>query len=166
MSRHDSTGCTFPNNLDIMVRLKSDEMRYLSTSLWTPQLDKQLRRLAAKGLSARQIGEQLKVGRNAVIGRWARLRGLVFRCEVEREKKLRAEAAERRRTRKRRNDAAVAGLRRALAKGVLRHVAIAEARKAGATYGAIGAAMGLSRQRVHQILIHKPTRGPGRPRKS
>jgi len=76
-----------------MVRLKSDEMRYLSSSLWTPQLDKQLRKLAAKGLSARQIGEQIGVGRNAVIGRWARLRGLVFRCEVEREKRLRTEAA-------------------------------------------------------------------------
>jgi len=101
-----------------MVRLKSDEMRYLSTSLWTPQLDKQLRKLAAKGLSARQIGEQLNVGRNAVIGRWARLRGLVFRCEVEREKKLRTEAAVRRRERKRRSDAAVAALRRGLARGV------------------------------------------------
>jgi len=149
-----------------MVRLKSEEMRYLSSSLWTPQLDKQLHKLAAKGLSARQIGEKLNVGRNAVIGRWARLRGLVFRCEVEREKKLRAEAATRRKERKRRSDGAIAALRRALPKGVLRHVAIAEARKAGATYGAIGEAMGLSRQRVHQILIHKPTRGPGRPRKA
>ena len=101
-----------------------------------------------------------------MIGRWARLRGLVFRCEVEREKKLRAEAATRRKERKRRSDGAIAALRRALPKGVLRHVAIAEARKAGATYGAIGEAMGLSRQRVHQILIHKPTRGPGRPRKA
>jgi hypothetical protein len=147
-----------------MARIKTGAMRYLSGSVWTPQRDKRLRQLAAKGLSARQIGARIGVGRNAVIGRWARLRGLVFRCEVEREKKLRAEAAARRRKKQRIIATALSSLRRAMARGVARDAAIAAAIKAGATYHALAQELGLSRQRVHQIWSRPRRRA--RPAKS
>ena len=86
-------------------------MRYLTGSFWTPQRDKRLRKLNATGLSARQIGAQFGISRNAVIARLARLRGVIFPSEARREKLLRAEAAARRRERKRVNDAAISVMR-------------------------------------------------------
>ena len=140
-------------------------MRYLTGSFWTPQRDKQLRKLNATGLSARQIGAQFGISRNAVIARLARLRGVIFPSEARREKLLRAEAAARRRERKRVNDAAISVMRRAIAQGVHRNIAIADAVKAGASYRAVGEEFDLSRQRVHQILTHTTTRPRGRPPK-
>ncbi len=53
---------------------------------------------------------------------------------------------------KRRTDVVLTAMRRAIAKGMPRDVAIAMAVKAHATYQAIGDELGLSRQRVHQII--------------
>ena len=58
----------------------------------------------------------------------------------------------RRKERARRQRTAIITLRAAIARGVPRETAILQARKAGATYAAIGKALGLSRQRVHQLI--------------
>jgi DNA-directed RNA polymerase sigma subunit (sigma70/sigma32) len=54
--------------------------------------------------------------------------------------------------RKRITDAAISKMRYEIARGVERNQAIAKARKTGATLKAIGDAIGLTRQRVRQIL--------------
>jgi hypothetical protein len=124
----------------------------MNASFWTAEKDKHLRRLEAKGLTARQIAEELGTTRNAVIGRSARLRGVVFPSEIRREKQEQVLRRERLQRRQQRNDAAVAVMRRAMAKGVDRDAAIVSAVQARATYHAIGDELGLSRQRVQQIV--------------
>jgi hypothetical protein len=119
---------------------------------WTREKDKQLLRLQAKGLSASQIAEQLGTTRGAVLGRSARLRGVVFPSQtrqVERDKALRTK---RRHQNNHRNETAVAAMRRAIAKGVDRDQAIIAAVRARATYQAIADELGVSRQRVQQIV--------------
>jgi DNA-directed RNA polymerase sigma subunit (sigma70/sigma32) len=49
-------------------------------------------------------------------------------------------------------DAVLSKFRQEIARGVARNEAIADARKAGATLKAIGEALGVTRQRVRQIL--------------
>jgi hypothetical protein len=114
---------------------------------WTREEDNQLLRLRAKGLSASQIAEQLRTTRSAVLGRSARLRGVVFPSAIRRDKA--------RRTQRRSNPriaAALAAMRRAIARGVRRDKAIISAVKARATYQAIADELGVSRQRVQQIV--------------
>jgi hypothetical protein len=124
----------------------------MTNSYWTPERDKHLQKLEAAGLSATQIAARLGTTRNAVIGRSARLRHLVFPSQMQREKREKALAAERRQQKKRRIEAALAAMRRAIAKGTPRAIAIAAAVHAHATCQAVGNALGLSRQRVHQIV--------------
>ena len=50
------------------------------------------------------------------------------------------------------DDAALAKFRQDLARGVARDVAIIQARKAGATLQAIGNVLGLTKERVRQII--------------
>jgi DNA-directed RNA polymerase sigma subunit (sigma70/sigma32) len=56
------------------------------------------------------------------------------------------------REKNRRNRTALFDMRSAMTRGADRDAAICAAVKAGATYAAIGAELGISRQRVHQIL--------------
>jgi hypothetical protein len=127
-------------------------MRYFANGFWTPQKDKRLQRLEAEGHSGKEIAERLGTTRNAVVARSARLRGIAFPSNIRREKELRAQAAARLREKNRRNRTAVYGMRAAMARGIDRAAAIGSAVKAGATYAAIGIELGISRQRVHQIL--------------
>jgi hypothetical protein len=127
-------------------------MRRIAGSFWTRERDKQLQKLEAAGLSGAQIAAELGTTRNAVIARSARLRGVVYPCIVRREKQLRTESAVRRRERKRRMNAALSMLREALARRVPRNAAIVAAGKAGATHQAIGEELGISRERVRQII--------------
>jgi hypothetical protein len=127
-------------------------MRYLAGSFWTLKQDSRLHKLEAAGLSAAQIAERLGITRNAVLGRSHRLRGLVFRSEIRREQNLRALSAARRREMKRRSAAMLSAMREAIAQGTPRKFAIIEAVEAGVTYQAIGHELGISRQRVHQIV--------------
>jgi hypothetical protein len=115
---------------------------------WTREKDERLLRLQAKGLSARQIADRLGTTRSAVIGRSARLRGVVFPSELRRPKR----ATTRPRKANPRADAALAALRRAIAKGLDRDKAIVSAVRARATYQAVGHELGLSRQRIHRIV--------------
>src|SRR5260370_26183421 len=127
-------------------------MRYLAGSFWTLNRDNRLQKLEARGPSAAQIDERLGTTRNAVMGRSHRLRSLIFRSEIQREQNLRALSAARRREMKHRSDAMLSAMRKGIAQGMPRKIAIIEAVEARVTYQAIGNELGLSRQRVHQIV--------------
>jgi hypothetical protein len=125
-------------------------MRYFSGSFWTPDTDARLQWLEAQGLSAAKIAAKLGVSRNSVIARSQRLRGLsrTFPSYLRGQEEARGRSA----ARKRKMDAALSKFRQEIARGVARDVAIAHARKAGATLQAIGEVLGVTRQRVRQIL--------------
>jgi hypothetical protein len=121
-------------------------------TFWTAEKDRQLRRLEAAGLSAAQIADRIGTTRNAVIGRSARLRGLVFPSQLRRQRSEQALRAARLRQKKERMAAPLAAMRRAIARGTPRDTAIVSAVKARVTYQAIADELGLSRQRVQQIV--------------
>ena len=129
-------------------------MRRIGGSFWTPERDRRLQALEEKGLSASAIAEKLGTTRNAVLGRSQRLRGLTvtYKAYVEKQQELRAANEPQRRQRERRIQAALTRLRSDLAKGVPRDVAIVAGRKRGATCRVIANELGLTRQRVHQIV--------------
>ena len=130
------------------------KMRRISGSFWTLERDERLRRLEAEGLSAAKIGEKLGTTRGAVLGRLHRLSGvaLTYPSYTRQANETRARKAARMKERKRITDAAISKMRHEIARGVERNQAIAKARKTGATLKAIGDAVGLTRQRVRQIL--------------
>ena len=129
-------------------------MRRISGSFWTLERDERLRRLEAEGLSAAKIGEKLGTTRGAVLGRLHRLSGaaLTYPSYIRQEKEARARAAARMKERKRAESTVIPRMQQEIARGVERNQAIAKARKTGATLKAIGDAVGLTRQRVRQIL--------------
>src|SRR5260370_726139 len=115
----------------------------------------QFRRIAGRrktGLSAAQMADRLGTTRNSVIGRSVRLRGLIFPSQRQRQRSKRALHAARLRQQKERTAVSLASMRRAIVKGTPRNVAIALAVKAHITYQAIADELGLSRQRVQQIV--------------
>jgi hypothetical protein len=124
----------------------------MTATFWTTEKDRQLQRLEAAGLSAAQIADRIGATRNAVIGRSVRLRGLTFPSQMRRERAARAARAVRLHQHKVRISAALAAMRKMLAKGAPRDTAIVAAVKARATYQAIADELGLTRQRVQQII--------------
>lgn len=85
----------------------------------------------------------------------ARARGLIFPSQVQREEREKARNASKLRERKERSTAALLAMQRAITQGTPRNVAITAAARAGATYDAIGDALGLTRQRVQQIVSRR-----------
>jgi hypothetical protein len=132
-------------------------MRYFAGSFWTPTTDARLQQLEAEGLSAAKIAAKLGVSRNAVIGRSQRLRGLyrTFPSFLRQERQARARSAARQEERKRQMDSVLLKLRQEIARAVARNEAIIRAREAGATLHAIGEVLGLTKERVRQILSGK-----------
>jgi hypothetical protein len=124
----------------------------MTVTFWSAEKDRQLQRLEAAGLSAAQIADRIGTTRNAVIGRSVRLRGLIFRSQLQRQRSGRALRAARLRQQKERHAVVLASMRRAIARGTPRDAAIVSAVKARVTYQAIADELGLSRQRVHQIV--------------
>jgi hypothetical protein len=124
----------------------------MTVTFWTAEKDKQLRRLEAAGLSAAQIADRIGITRNAVIGRSVRLRGLIFPSQLQRQRREQALRAARLRQEKERTAVSLAAMRRAIARGTPRDVAIVSAVKAHVTYRAIADELGLTRQRVQQIV--------------
>ena len=124
------------------------KMRYFAGSFWTPTTDTRLQQLEAQGLSAAKIAEKLGTTRNSVTGRSQRLRGLyrTFPSFLQREREARAKSAARQKERQRRTDAALAKFRQDLARAII------QAREAGATLQAIGNVLGLTKERVRQII--------------
>jgi hypothetical protein len=124
----------------------------MAVTFWTAEKDKQLQRLAAAGLSAAQIADRIGTTRNAVIGRSVRLRGLIFPSQIQRQRRERAFRAARLRQQKKRTAVLLASMRRAIAKGTPRNMAIVSAVKAHVTYEVIANELGITRQRVQQIV--------------
>jgi hypothetical protein len=124
----------------------------MTVTFWTAERDKQLQRLEAAGLSAAQIADRTGTTRNSVIGRSVRLRGLIFPSQRQRLRSERALHAARLRQQKERTAVSLASMRRAIVKGTPRNAAIVLAVKAHVTYQAIADELGLSRQRVQQIV--------------
>jgi len=125
-------------------------MRYVSGSFWSPKTDAQLKALEADGLSAAKIAAKLGTTRASVISRSQRLRGLslTFPYYLRERDELRARTA----ARIRKMEGMLSKLRRDLTRGVARNEAIIKARKAGVTLNAIGEVLGLTKERVRQIV--------------
>jgi hypothetical protein len=124
----------------------------MATTFWTAEKDKQLRKLEAAGLSAAQIADRLGTTRNAVIGRSVRLRGLTFPSQIQRERTKRALHAAHLRQQKERAALSLASMRRLIARGTPRASAIVSAIRDQVTYQAIADELGITRQRVQQIV--------------
>jgi hypothetical protein len=125
----------------------------VSSPFWTAERDKRLKGLVATGLSVGKIARRLGTAQNAVIRRLYHLRGLPPPDPTH--ERLRLAAAVRREEKERRTQAALAAMRAAMARGMPRDLAIAQARKAGASARAIGDVVGLTFRAVHRIyLLH------------
>src|ERR1700676_2975419 len=122
----------------------------MTATFWTAEKDKQLQRLEAAGLSAARIADRLGTTRNAVIGRSVRVRGMIFPSQIQRKRTERALRAAREHQQKERTAAALAAMRRMIARGTPRDMAIVSAVKAHLSYRAIGEELGLTKQRVQQ----------------
>jgi hypothetical protein len=121
---------------------------------WTPEQDAELKRLWPE-VSAREIAKRLGTTRNAVIGR-------IHRIDRSYADYISAKKQEARDHTERRRDAVKAAERKIinamnnlLARGLSRNEAIAQARQAGARLEVIGNAIGVTRQRVDQIVARQ-----------
>jgi hypothetical protein len=124
----------------------------MTLSFWTKKRDQLLQKLEGDGWSAAEIAARIGATRNAVIGRSSRLRKIKFPSHQRREAAARDQAPYRRNDQKQIEGLAIAKLRQALLDGADRTGAAAAAVADGATYEGVGIALGVSKQRVHQIL--------------
>ena len=121
------------------------------TSFWTPKRDRKLRHLWGKR-RAMEIAIELGTTTNAVIGRIHRLLG-TYQEKIARQLVVGREIAQqRRKARDARQRIILARMLTRIASGSARNKAIARARAQGASLQAIGTAVGLSRERVRQIV--------------
>lgn len=121
--------------------------------MWDKSLDEKLLQLRERGLSFAELAPELGVSRSAAIGRFQRIQGRVFPSEVARDevaaaarKALKAEIASER-------EVLARSIGAAIASGRPRNEVIADALTNGATYQVIGEGLGVTKQRVHQIII-------------
>jgi hypothetical protein len=145
-----------------------ETMKKKNRNFWTAERDEELKRFEAGGLSASQIAAVLGTTRGAVLGRSNRLRGKLFRSDVENRQREKSKAAERRAKKqaqspghaatgadleaeKRETAALVDALRADLAAGIERDEAIRRALRVGHKPAEIGAFFVLSIAQVHQI---------------
>jgi hypothetical protein len=127
--------------------------RHVSSAFWTAERDRRLKELDADGLSPGRIAARLGATPSAVIRRLYLLRGLPIPDPTL--ERLRMAATARRDEKERRTQVALDAMRAAIARGVPRDIAIAQARKAGASSRAIGKVVGLTFRSVHRIyLLH------------
>ena len=121
------------------------------TSFWTPHRDRKLRNMWGKR-HAIEIATELGTTSNAVIGRIHRLLGTYQEKIAKQLIVAREIAQQRRKARDARQRIIVARMLERIASGSSRNKAIARARSQGASLQAIGTAVGLSRERVRQIV--------------
>ena len=121
------------------------------TSFWTPRRDRKLRNMWGKR-RALEIAIELGTTSNAVIGRIHRLLGTYQEKIAKQLIVAREIAQQRRKARDARQRIIVARMLERIASGSSRNKAIARARAQGASLQAIGTAVGLSRERVRQIV--------------
>jgi DNA-binding NarL/FixJ family response regulator len=135
------------------MRKRRVDPKDIATPFWTAEMDKRLLRLEASGFSVGEIAERLGTTAGNVNQRAYLLRKVAAQSGPTTEEIIRAKAARRRRELQRQEKQALAGMRAAVARGVPRDEAIAEANKKGAGFRAIARQFDVSRQRVHQIVL-------------
>ncbi|TMJ74094.1 MAG: hypothetical protein E6G80_04595 [Alphaproteobacteria bacterium] len=123
-------------------------------SSWTPSRDKRLLSLQAAGRTAAEIAKSMGISRNAVIGRSRRLRGIVYRSDIESWARANArrsqEAKKRMKARQKAQREALRELTRAVRRGVPTGKAMARAHRAGALWRQIGHRFGISQQAAYE----------------
>ena len=121
------------------------------TSFWTPSRDRKLRNMWGER-RAIEISIELGTTSNAVIGRIHRLLG-TYQEKIAKQLVIAREIAQqRRKAQDARQRIILARMLARIASGSARNKAIAHARAQGASLQAIGTAVGLSRERVRQIV--------------
>ena len=118
---------------------------------WTDRLDAKLLKLKKEGHSFAEIGERMGLTRNAVLGRYQRLNGVVFPSQLERRRSRAAAAKLKEDARLKKEDAIIRKMKATIAAGTDRAKAMHQAHVAGARYQVIGDVFGLSRERAYQI---------------
>jgi hypothetical protein len=123
-------------------------------SKWTSARDKRLLTQQATGRTAAEIAKSLGVSRNAVIGRSRRLRGIVYRSDIESWARANArrseEAKVRMKARQKAQRKALRELAGAMARGMHRGQAMSRAHRAGALWRQIGEYFGISQQAAYE----------------
>jgi hypothetical protein len=133
-------------------------------SFWTPRRDRKLREMWGKR-RATEIATELGTTSNAVIGRIHRLMG-TYREKIAKQLAASQDIAQRRRkAQEARQRIIIALMLTRIATGSSRNKAIARARAEGASLQAIGTAIGLSRERVRQIVANNAASGASRPKR-
>jgi hypothetical protein len=121
--------------------------------MWNDRLDAKLLKLKQEGLSFAEVGKQIAVTRSAAIGRFQRLKGRVFPSQAARRRTRKATAKRKAAALARKNTNGLRKLRAAIAAGTQRNKAIKQAFTAGASCRAIGDVLGLTGQRIRQIVM-------------
>src|SRR5437764_10195235 len=115
---------------------------------WTSARDKRLLAQQATGRTAAEIAKSLGVSRNAIIGRSRRLRGIVYRSDIESWARANARRSEdakvRMKARQKAQRKALRELTRAVRRGVPTGKAMARAHRAGALWRQTGQRIGSS----------------------
>ena len=115
---------------------------------WNDAMDAKLIEGVVRGLSRRAVARKLGISKNAAIARYNRISGIKFPSDVNKARIAKFKRAEKRRAEK----TSIAAMLGDLHQGVHRQHAMRTAWKRGATMAAIGREVGLSAQRVHQII--------------
>jgi hypothetical protein len=123
----------------------------LTMLMWTDRLDAKLLKLKKDGFSFAEIAEKMKITRNAALGRFQRLNGVVFPSQRERRRTREAAARLKKETRLRKEGEIIRKMKAAIAAGTDRGKAMSQGHAAGATWVAIGEVFGISSVRAYQI---------------
>jgi hypothetical protein len=118
---------------------------------WTDRLDAKLLKLKKEGLSFAEIGERMGITRNAALGRFQRLNGVVFASTLERRRTRAAAARAKKEARLKKEAELIRKMKAAIAAGTDKGKAMSQAHAAGATFVAIGEVLGISSVRAYQI---------------
>jgi hypothetical protein len=119
--------------------------------MWNDRLDARLLKLKRDGLSFAEVGEKMGLTRNAVLGRFQRITGVVFPSTLERRRTRAAAAKAKEDARLRKEEVIIRKMKAAIAAGTDRGKAMHQAHIAGARYQAIGDVFGMSRERAYQV---------------
>src|SRR3981081_2279167 len=123
----------------------------MTVTFWTPRRDAKLREMWDTH-TAIDIAAELGTTRNAVIGRIHRIMGSYQEKIAKQLAAARDVTRKKRKLQETRQRAIVATMLRRIDAGTARDKAIARARAEGATLQTIGDAIGITRERVRQIV--------------
>ena len=119
--------------------------------VWNDQLDAKLLKLRKQGLSFAEVAERMGLSRNTVLGRAQRLAGKKFPSQVARSELRRQRNDARDRQAAAKAKAISKKLKKDLASGVPRNVAVRAALDLGAPPKLVAGIIGVSSERVCQI---------------